>query len=92
MVVQLEDTFTDMSQWWTDNFKITDAQLVSLSAKLDTKKPNYDYMLYAGAAGSALIAMYCLSLYFSTKKEEKTPKSDQVAEALFDPSVTALDN
>jgi hypothetical protein len=46
-------------------------------------------MMYAGVTGSALIAMYCLSLYFSAgKKEEKTPKADQVAEAL----VTSLDN
>jgi hypothetical protein len=28
LIVQLDDTFTDMGQWWNDNFKITDAQLV----------------------------------------------------------------
>ena len=53
-----------MGQWWNDNFKVTEGQMVSLSAKVGSKKqPNYDYMMYAGVAGSALIAMYCLSLY-----------------------------
>ena len=81
--VQLESTFTDMGKWWNDNFK-TEEHYISLAAKLDSKKTTYDYSMYAGVAGSALIAMFCLGLYFSrnNKTEEKTPKMELIAEAL----------
>jgi len=82
--VQLEDSFGDVATWWNDNFKTEVHQNVSLAAKLDSKKTTYDYGMYAGVAGSALVAMFCLGLYFSrnNKTEEKTPKMELIAEAL----------
>jgi len=84
LMVQLDSTFTDMGTWWNDNFSVTEAQYVSLASKLDSKKPNYDYAMYAGVAGSVLAVMFCLGLYYSANKkvEEKTPKAELIAEAL----------
>merc|ERR1712151_542380 len=79
---QVEDTFYDIGYWLGENFAAEEAQYVTLAAKVDTKGSR-DVRMYA-AAGIAALAVVCAVLYTKTqKKDEKTPKHDQVVETLF---------
>ena len=84
--VQVKSTFADIEEWLKEQFNVDEKYVVSLAAKVEKRTANNDYVWYAGVAGTTLAFMLCASLYFS-KKEEKSQKYDQVAEAL----VTQLD-